>query len=753
MTVYSSLKGKFHLLAFLYVLLFWAYNVKAQNPANYFTSATYIGGYHIKCNGQSTGSIKANPSFGTAPYTFSWSSGETTAQINNKPAGVYIVTMTDSINVSHSDTFELRQPKALNYQSALSDFYGYNIHRHGGASGSIQLSGIGGTPPYTYLWSNGDSLDTRNGLSAGNYSFTITDANQCSASGSIALTEPNPVQFSFTNIQQVQCFGGIDGAATLDISGGLGNFSVVWNNGNFSLSPNDLTAGYNEVRIYEQGRAIIDTGITITSPTQLAIAFTLSQYNNGYNVSCVDCYNGSISSTVTGGTAPYTYLWNDENNSTTANLNNLNGGVYGLKITDAHGCKMGDGVTLKMPSPKDWSRFGNANIDTAEFIGSTDTSAVVFKTNSQEALRLAGNGNIGVKNSNPTEALDIIGNMKTSGTLKFANNGYISPMVDATGNSVGLFFGSGSSNTNSVPVPSLLNCLSNYSWQTNFQHIVAISDPSTTGLPSLYLGSKNGKALIESSNQGTTSLNTKLYLNFFCGEDVLVGNSAQGNLIATVKLGVGTYSPTERLHVVGSGLFDENLYVTEKIGIGTNTPTQKLEVVGGSLKFINSASSQTWTINNWIPHIQVPIGSCIATTNTSSTNGTNVHLGFGMSNGGWFFIRSSNDIGQNVNESKQYAAFLTEEGEFNCRKVVVQLTSGWQDVVFENNYSLTPLIDLENYIKVNKHLPDVPSAEELKKTGIDSEDMFSIQMKKIEELTLYVISLQKELEVLKSKLK
>ena len=125
-----------------------AKNTSAQNPINTFTSATYIGGYHIKCYGQSTGSIIAQPSFGTAPYTYLWNSGETSAQINNKPAGIYIVTITDSINVSHSDTFELRQPNALNYQSTLSEYYGYNIHTHNGNSGSIQLSGNGGTPAY-----------------------------------------------------------------------------------------------------------------------------------------------------------------------------------------------------------------------------------------------------------------------------------------------------------------------------------------------------------------------------------------------------------------------------------------------------------------------------------------------------------------------------------------------------------------------------------------------------------------------------
>ena len=145
----------------------------AQNPINYWTSATYIGGYHIKCNGQNTGSIKANPNFGTGPHTFLWNTGETTAQINNKGAGIYYVTMTDSLNVSHTDTFELKQPYALSYQSTLSDFYSYNISSYGGNNGTIQLSATGGTPPYRYTWNNGDSVANRRDLTAGTYSLPL----------------------------------------------------------------------------------------------------------------------------------------------------------------------------------------------------------------------------------------------------------------------------------------------------------------------------------------------------------------------------------------------------------------------------------------------------------------------------------------------------------------------------------------------------------------------------------------------------
>ncbi|PVW16533.1 hypothetical protein DDV96_04605 [Marixanthomonas spongiae] len=112
-------------------------------------------------------------------------------------------------------------------------------------------------------------------------------------------------------------------------------------------------------------------------------------------------------------------------------------------------------------------------------------------------------------------------------------------------------------------------------------------------------------------------------------------------------------------------------------------------------------------------------------------------------------LSTTGSINATPGDYKLYVAdgILTEK-----LKIALSSSDDWADYVFENNYRLRSLSELEKYIKKNKHLPGVPSAKKLEKEGIDVGKMQAKQMEKIEELTLYVISLKKEIEVLKSKL-
>lgn len=714
--------------------------VRAQ--ANYISGTTYIGGYHIKCNGQSTGNIKANPSFGTPPYTFLWNTGETTAEIFNKPAGIYSVIMSDSNNVTHNDTFEIRQPYVLGYQSTLSDYYGFNIDAHGANTGGIQLNATGGTPPYRYTWNNGDSVSNRRDLFAGNYSFVITDANQCSTSGNITLTQPNPLQVSFSNIQNLSCFKKDDGKATLNLSGGLGDYSVVWDNGNFSLSPEDLHAGFNAVRIFEHGTAVLDTGITLSQPDEMDIQFTYSDYN-GYGVSCVDCYNGTVASTVTGGTAPYTYQWEDANSSNTPNLSNLNGGEIVLNINDANGCKASNTDLLTMPISKDWSRFGNANIDTSMFIGSTDTSAVIFKTNNFETMRMVGNGNVGVGTSNPTEKLEVNGNIKAQG-LKLNNLNIQYEAASSLGPEKIIWGATTPANAGSVGAPLFpstcidplnIDLVNVYNGGAVYKvkSLVQNNSLCSASDPTLYVGLYGCNGVIETNqidDNGNQAFPTsKLLINTLCGKDVVVGRTDGGNLIVNHNLGIGVQAPTEKLEVNGNGL------IVGKLGIGNVSPVAAL-------------------------HIKDGVANSLIIENTQSFNKFQIESASGASrliNSGsvYIYLNADQDAGDNTSEfiitkNASYSGQsggtelfkLKNDGTAYLKDLWVKAPSSagaFPDYVFAANYQLKSLEEVKEYYTKYHHLPDLPSAKEIESNGGLSISEMLIKLTKIvEENTIYL---------------
>jgi gliding motility-associated-like protein len=132
---------------------------------------------------------------GMSPYSFNWSNGSTLQDLVNVGAGTYIITVTDSMGCTAIDTFTVYEPQpiTLGYYSPV--LVGtYNISSWNGNDGSIDLTPSGGTAPYSYSWSNGQSTEDISGLSAGTYTVVVTDASGCSDTGMVVLTAPMPLE-------------------------------------------------------------------------------------------------------------------------------------------------------------------------------------------------------------------------------------------------------------------------------------------------------------------------------------------------------------------------------------------------------------------------------------------------------------------------------------------------------------------------------------------------------------------------------
>lgn len=284
-----------------------------------------LSGNDTLCAGAQNGTAIATVSGGVTPYAYSWSNGATTSSISNLGVGNYTVTVTDQNRCQKIATISVIATQPFHVDSTI-----VQPKCVGESSGSIAITLSGGTPPYTYLWENGATTNTRTGLPAGAYNVTVTDANRCSGSWAFTLRNPAPINAQVSTTEPA-CFGQNTGTATVTVIGSNGNHTYLWSTGATTSAISNLGAGrYN---------------LTVTNANgcQATFPFTINAPSAGVDVTTqvtnVDCFGastGQIQTSTTGGQAPYTYLWS--NGLTNMNLSNLKAGTYALKVSDQAGC-------------------------------------------------------------------------------------------------------------------------------------------------------------------------------------------------------------------------------------------------------------------------------------------------------------------------------------------------------------------------------------------------------------------------------
>ncbi|MEO1438743.1 MAG: SprB repeat-containing protein, partial [Bacteroidota bacterium] len=187
----------------------------------------------------------------------------------------------------------------------------------GDSDGDIDLTVSGGTLPYTYTWDNGAGTDEDPvGLTAGDYAVTVTDNNGCTIERSASITEPTELIAAATG-EILLCFGDSDGNIDLTVSGGSQPYTYIWDNGaGTDEDPVGLTAGDYAVTVTDNNGCTIERSASITEPAELVATAT------GEALLCFGDNDGDIDLTVSGGSQPYTYAW-DNGAGTTEDITGL----------------------------------------------------------------------------------------------------------------------------------------------------------------------------------------------------------------------------------------------------------------------------------------------------------------------------------------------------------------------------------------------------------------------------------------------
>ncbi|GIV31813.1 MAG: hypothetical protein KatS3mg030_115 [Saprospiraceae bacterium] len=263
------------------------------------------------------------------------------------PAGTHTLVITDGR--MDTDTLQVTIPGAPPLLASLTA----TDVLCPGTPGSATLSPLGGTAPYTYLWSNGDTAATATGLPAGLHTVTLTDANGCTLTDSVEIGTSGHLTLGIS-IQPISCHDSADGIAAITPQDGNWPYSWLWDDGSTDSLRTDIAGGNYSVTVTDALGCTDELSFFLPAPDSLQATASATP------PACAGQATGSATANATGGTAPYSYLWS--NSSSFQTITNLAPGYYGVTVTDVKGCQDTTGVLVQAPPALSLSIAGATTI-------------------------------------------------------------------------------------------------------------------------------------------------------------------------------------------------------------------------------------------------------------------------------------------------------------------------------------------------------------------------------------------------------
>jgi len=281
----------------------------------------------ISCNGELDGTATVT---GSAPATFCkvtgyiWETGDTTTTITGLSPGIYNVT------VNSDDCCPSVHQVVINQPSVLISLVGNVINNScsGNSDGSAVATGLGGTAPYQFIWSNGTTNQIITGLASGTYDLTMTDAMGCTETNTITISDETVLE-AIIAVGEVSCFGYGDGELTLTAPGAVDPLRVIWSDGQTGVTASGLMPGTYSATVFDAIGCSDEVTGTVLNTEKLKAAVSI------INEAC-DGTTGSATVIPSSSNAPYMINWSD--GQTTETATDLIAGQYDVTILDARGC-------------------------------------------------------------------------------------------------------------------------------------------------------------------------------------------------------------------------------------------------------------------------------------------------------------------------------------------------------------------------------------------------------------------------------
>lgn len=289
----------------------------------------------IKCFGEKTAVLRTTVTGGKEPYSYKWSaSGTASESPTGLSAGNYNLTVTDAKGLSATSSIEITEPKQINLTAKVDA-----PASTGNADGKATATAKGGTGSLTYKWDNGETTPTATKLGPGTHSVTATDANSCSVSATVSITENIlPLSVSISQEKEVKCAGEKTGALKAEASGGKGPFKFAWTGGEQAETLANLGAGSYDVTLTDA------TGATATAKFSIKDAPAINLTAKVDAPASTGNADGKATAKAAGGSGNFAYKWsNGEANATAAKLPP---GNHTVTVTDAAGCAATASVSI-----------------------------------------------------------------------------------------------------------------------------------------------------------------------------------------------------------------------------------------------------------------------------------------------------------------------------------------------------------------------------------------------------------------------